>query len=215
MDIDLSEWGKSRRREPSGRVQPEGTSGQELADGKNTLVLLDSSGSMVGPADGKTKLGAAKEAISNYVATTPRSVDRLGLAVYGHRGSRGEEGKAENCREVEVSRRSASFAGREEGQPGDPRVRRAEPCGGYPVQAARRLKSSGIDVSVDVVGFDIRSQVDVKRLRDVAEAGGGEYVDAKVSAARDRAVKTPLAERERRVDELGREIDEIDRRLER
>lgn len=56
-------------------------------------------------------------------------------------------------------------------------------CGGDPVAAARALRESGIRVTVDVVGFDIQDEGEVDRLREVAEAGGGEYVDAKTGDA--------------------------------
>jgi len=59
----------------------------------------------------------------------------------------------------------------------------AETCDGDPVAAARRLKESGVEVTVDVVGFDIQAETDVERLRRVAKAGGGEYVDAKTGAS--------------------------------
>lgn len=58
----------------------------------------------------------------------------------------------------------------------------AETCDGDPVAAARKLKESGVEVTVDVVGFDIQAAADVQRLRRVAKAGGGEYVDAKTGA---------------------------------
>jgi len=193
---------------------PPGVSSAELTEGKSTLLALDSSGSMAGSAGGgQTKLEAAKEAIAGYVESTPRSVDRLGLEVYGHKGSSSAAGKAESCRGVEIfspigeldsgnvdrilarfqpvgwtpvagALRGAerAFAGREGERNQVILVSDGvETCDGDPVRAARALNEAGVNVTVDVVGFDIRSQVDAQRLRRVAEAGGGEYVDAKTS----------------------------------
>lgn len=216
-DLAEQETGRNPRADeclPDRCRPPEGTSSIELAEGRNTLILLDSSGSMAGPAGGgRIKLDAAKQAIRTYIDSTPRSVDRLGLAVYGHRGSSEESGKAESCRETETfapigELTSASaprilrrfeptgwtpVAGALESSESALRGREGEinrvilvsdgveTCGGDPVGVARSLNESGIDVTVDVVGFDIREEVDVQRLRRVADAGGGEYVDAKTA----------------------------------
>lgn len=193
---------------------PAGTSSGELTDGKNTLLVLDSSGSMAAPAGGgEPKIDAAKDAIRTYAEQTPRSVDRLGLAVYGHRGSNGDAGKAESCRGVDIlapigrfgsesapgvlarfkptgwtpvagalEKSAEAFEGKESEENQVILVSDgAETCNGDPVRAARRLNQGGIDVSVDVVGFDIQAPADVERLRRVAKAGGGRYVDAKTS----------------------------------
>ncbi|MBA2317044.1 MAG: VWA domain-containing protein [Euzebyales bacterium] len=71
-----------------------------------------------------------------------------------------------------------AFAGREEG---DNRVILVsdglETCDGDPVEAARRLQSSGIAVTVDVIGFDVPDD-EVGQLQQIADAGGGEFLPA-------------------------------------
>lgn len=68
----------------------------------NTLLILDSSGSMAASAGGgTTKLTAAKRALRRYVAGVPDSL-ALGFMVYGHKGSNDESGKAESCAGVEL-----------------------------------------------------------------------------------------------------------------
>lgn len=68
----------------------------------NTLLILDSSGSMAGSAGGGTsKLDAAKRALRRYVAGMPDSL-ALGFMVYGHKGSNKPAGKAESCAGVEL-----------------------------------------------------------------------------------------------------------------
>lgn len=68
----------------------------------NTLLILDSSGSMAGTAGGgTTKLVAAKRALRRYVAGVPDSL-ALGFMVYGHKGSNNAAGKAESCKGVEL-----------------------------------------------------------------------------------------------------------------
>ena len=79
-----------------------GTTGLREERPSNTLLMLDSSYSMRGPADGgKRKITAARESLERFVVGTPDSTE-LGLLVYGHRASNAKADKAESCRGVEV-----------------------------------------------------------------------------------------------------------------
>lgn len=191
------------------------SSGVNALENSNTLLILDSSGSMAGTAGGGTsKLEAAKEALRGYVAGTPDSV-ALGFMVLGHKGANNEGGKAASCAGVELllpigtaaSKRfdatldrftpkgytplaaalreaRGAFAGKESG------VNRiilvtdgVETCGGDPVAEARKLKDAGIGVTTDVVGFDVAKADEARRLRDIAEASGGTYSNARTASA--------------------------------
>lgn len=59
-----------------------------------------------------------------------------------------------------------------------------ETCGGDPVAAAEELRVSGIELTIDVVGFGVPGD-EADQLRDVAAAGGGEYYDARTGADLD------------------------------
>ena len=59
-----------------------------------------------------------------------------------------------------------------------------ETCGGDPVAAAEELHRSGIELTVDVVGFGVPTD-EAEQLRDIAVAGGGEYHDARTGADLD------------------------------
>ncbi len=75
---------------------------QSALEQSNTLLILDSSGSMAGSASGGvTKLDAAKRALRRYVAGTPDSL-ALGFMVYGHKGSNNRADRAESCAGVEL-----------------------------------------------------------------------------------------------------------------
>lgn len=52
-----------------------------------------------------------------------------------------------------------------------------ETCDADPVQAARKLHESDIDVVVNVIGFDVDAEA-ARQLEAVAKAGGGEYLTA-------------------------------------
>ncbi|QED46434.1 vWA domain-containing protein [Cytobacillus dafuensis] len=49
-----------------------------------------------------------------------------------------------------------------------------ETCGGNPVEAAKKLNESKIEAKVNIIGFDV-DDVGQKQLKQVAEAGGGDY----------------------------------------
>ena len=69
---------------------------------RNTLLILDASGSMAGPAGGgEAKIAAAKASLGRYVKMTPDLV-RLGFMVYGHRGSNSESSKRESCAGIDL-----------------------------------------------------------------------------------------------------------------
>ncbi|RLQ90007.1 VWA domain-containing protein [Falsibacillus albus] len=53
-----------------------------------------------------------------------------------------------------------------------------ETCGGDPVAAARKAKQEQTNVKINIIGFDVDSKAD-QQLKQVAEAGGGEYSSVK------------------------------------
>ncbi len=98
----------------------------------NTLLILDSSGSMAGSAGGGTsKLDAAKQALRRYVAGTPDSL-ALGFMVFGHKGSNTRGGKAASCAGVEL----LDPIGKAASQRFDRTLNRFRPTGYTPLAAA-------------------------------------------------------------------------------
>jgi hypothetical protein len=198
----------------SGCSSPALQQGLELVERRNnTLLMLDSSGSMAGSAGGVTKMIAAKRSIARYVTGLPTAI-KLGFLVFGHKGSNTKAGKPESCRGIDVLepigrlsfRNVDNILGRFEptgwtpiaaslnearrefqGRQGDRNriilvTDGIETCGGDPVAAARRLHGAGIEVVIDVVGFDIPSETDARALRRIAEVTGGRYRDARTAA---------------------------------
>lgn len=103
-----------------------------MVERSNTLLVLDSSGSMAGSAGGgQTKLEAAKEALGRYVLGSPDSAE-LGFEVYGHKGSNDAADKAESCRSAEVLQPLGKGASREIAGT----LRRFRPAGYTPIGAA-------------------------------------------------------------------------------
>nr|WP_275899474.1 VWA domain-containing protein [Bacillus piscicola] len=81
--------------------------GLNLGDGEggtspaNIVILLDASGSMAQVIEGRTKMGLAKDAINDFVASMPEGAN-VSLRVYGHEGSSDEKDKDISCASTEV-----------------------------------------------------------------------------------------------------------------
>ncbi len=176
--------------------------GSETTDGRMELVL-DASGSMKEPhGDGRTRFRAAVDALREVVGALPGDM-QVGLRIYG---SKIDDGPG-SCQDSELvvpvgrldkgSLRTALGKARPLGNtPIAYSLRQAakdlpsegprtivlvsdgeESCGGDPCEVARDLSQQGLDLHVDVVGF----QVDDKarnQLTCIAQAGRGTFYDA-------------------------------------
>lgn len=67
----------------------------------NVLVLLDGSGSMAVDIGGQTQMGAAKEAIRNFMDALPEDAS-VGLRTYGHKGSGSSADREMSCASSEI-----------------------------------------------------------------------------------------------------------------
>jgi Mg-chelatase subunit ChlD len=72
-----------------------------LATTKNTLIIIDSSGSMVQAIDGRSKMELAKEAIRNFIGTVSGQ-ENIGIMVYGYKGSNAQSDKALSCASADL-----------------------------------------------------------------------------------------------------------------
>lgn len=67
----------------------------------NVLLILDSSGSMRDPIEGRQKIDIAKEALNKYLDKVPEDTN-VGFMVYGHKGGPTDQGKIESCQDPEI-----------------------------------------------------------------------------------------------------------------
>lgn len=168
----------------------------------NMLFILDASNSMWGQAGGEAKIDTAKRVLGEALRDLGGTVTP-GLMVYGHR-SRSEctdvelvapigaasaeaigsyiaglspRGKTPIAASLE--RAITAFAGREEENNSILLISDGiETCGGDPCAATAELVKRGINVRVNVVGFDVDEKARAQ-LQCIAEAGGGRYFDAR------------------------------------
>jgi len=117
---------------------PAGFDRDQVTRGENTLLILDSSGSMAASAGGgQSKIAAAKSAIRQYVRATPTTLARFGFEVYGHKGSNSPSGKARSCESAEVLAPIGRLGRSQVSQV----LRRFSPTGYTPIAGALRTAS--------------------------------------------------------------------------
>ncbi|MGJ6979715.1 vWA domain-containing protein [Aestuariimicrobium soli] len=170
------------------------------------LLVLDSSGSMAEKAgDGKTRMEAAKTAMTTVVDTLAADAN-VGLRVYGAKVFDKKSGNA--CADSQLvvpigTNNKAALkkaiggfkpygetpisyaleqAGKDVGASGQRSIvlisDGEETCTTDPCVAAQKLANQGIDVRIDVVGFDVAGKAK-QQLQCVAKVGRGQYTDVK------------------------------------
>ena len=183
------------------------------ADTNNIMFIVDASGSMKEKVGMQTRMEAAKDVLGETLENIPENVN-LGLLVYGHRKAKdcgdielvsplggddaatlqkivsglvaqGETPIAESIKQA--SKSFSAFEGQNnkiilvtDG---------LEECEGDPCAAAKEAKASGLDVTVDVVGFTLGDK-EAKSVQCITEATGGKYY----GAADTQALTTALQE---------------------
>lgn len=55
-----------------------------------------------------------------------------------------------------------------------------ETCDGDPIKAVSKLRNHQIDATVNIIGFDVDDEGQ-QQLKEIAEAGGGEYDTVKIN----------------------------------
>lgn len=176
---------------------------------KNLEIILDASGSMKTALGKSTRMTTAREVLRNVVTRIPDDFN-VGLRFYGHRyGSRQKETctDSELVRPIEKLDRNDLLAKVDAVQPrGETPLIYSllqtpadlkevgggsvilvtdgeESCGGDPVAAAKQLKGTGVDVTLNIVGFTLKGKTVEQQLSTLAESTGGRYYSAQSGEA--------------------------------
>jgi len=171
--------------------------------GPNILFIFDSSGSMMDPiGDAESKVDAAKRVLSDLVGSLPAGTN-VGLEAYGHTKKVGCDDievlvpvsklnvdmirQKINSLEALGNTPIASALEKGANEIRDLKGERTmvlisdgeETCKGDPISAAEQIrKRMGIDVIIQVIGFDVDDKTK-QQLAGIAKAGGGNYYAAK------------------------------------
>jgi len=171
------------------------------------LLILDSSGSMLGPdGSGQRKIEAAKDALNRVVDSLPDD-SLVGLRVYGHRVPNTD--KRRGCKDTELIQRVKELdrsqmkerigsyeakgftpialslsEGAKDLQPQKGKKTIVLVSDGIdtcapppPCKTAKQIVEKGIDLRIDTVGFRVDPAAR-KQLKCIARVGKGTYVDA-------------------------------------
>ena len=182
----------------------------------STIIILDASFSMHEQIKGEAKIDIAKRAVRELVESLPADV-RLGLVAYGHR-------KGSDCSDIELlippdRLDKRAFVAAVEGL--KPRGMTpltaaleftalsldyttkpaniilvsdgVETCGKDPCAMAAKLKAAGANLVIHTVGFDLSAR-DAKSIRCIANATGGQFLQAKDAASLKDALAVVVAE---------------------
>jgi hypothetical protein len=182
-------------------------------------LIIDSSGSMAAKVDGRQKMAIAKDVVRTSFTGSIPAYARVAVRAYGHRRKDdcsdlelltplGAKNGAQITKTIQTLKpvgmtpitaaleaAGQDFAGRE----GQRNViillsDGKETCPGDPCAAARRLHEAGIQVQINVVGFDVTAE-ERQQLECIATAGGGKYYNADTA----KALQGALAELQKQV----------------
>jgi hypothetical protein len=194
--------------------------GDKLA-ARNLEIVLDVSGSMNTKLDDGNRWQTALAALKEVVDTLPEDLN-VGLRVYGHRYS---SKSPQTCQDTELvvplarldreRIMKAATALKPRGETplirsiqkavGDLKVSGGgsvilitdgeESCKGDPKVAAREIKASGVNVTLNIVGFTLTGKAVENELGTLAASTGGRYYGAQDGEQLARAVKLAALQR--------------------
>ncbi len=186
-----------------------------LGERKNILIILDASGSMSSRTrDGRTRMEAAKEAISGYINTMPDNA-YAGLMVYSAHGIKGksceriamvheiqpidkakllqtiqeikESGLTPMAKSLEIAKEILEKRKQDDNTLifiSDGQ----ESCQGNPIEAIYALKKSPAKPVIHVIGFGVSGRAK-QQLQCMAEVAGAEYHNVNSSAEMMKALQ--------------------------
>jgi hypothetical protein len=187
---------------------------EQAAARRNIEIILDLSGSMKLPLGQSTRIATARAVLRDVLARVPDDFS-VGLRVYAHRYSARQK---ETCTDTELVSRIApldrqrilSIVDRLQPRGETPLVYSIlqapadlkavgggslvvitdgeETCGGNLAEAAQQLRSAGLPILLNIVGFTVTGKNVEQDLTTLAEATGGRYYGAQDGQALGRAV---------------------------
>jgi hypothetical protein len=188
---------------------------------KNLEIILDASGSMKAMLGRKTRWATAQEVLKDVVSKLPKDFS-VGLRAYGHTlPSTSPKTCTDTSLVVPVAplnpaaliAAASKLVPRGETPlvysilqtPGDLKAVKGgtvilitdgeESCKGDFAAAAKALKESGLDLTLNIVGFTLKSAAAQTQLSGLAESTGGRYYSAQSGAALSRALLLAAVDR--------------------
>lgn len=194
------------------------------SDDSKAMLILDASSSMVESDAEGTRMDSARKAANELVESLPETAN-MGLTVYGANESDAPDNRERGCKDIETlvpvgkvdkakfssainglkpkgytpmgnSLRKAAEELGNEGQRSIILVSDGiDSCAPPPVcEVAKELAEDGVDLAIHTVGFQVDDAAR-KELQCIAEAGNGQFLEAKDAASLSQSLKF-LAQRD-------------------
>ncbi len=175
---------------------------------KNVELILDASNSMWGQIAGEAKITIARRVLTQIINGLPDSLN-VGLRVYGHRhalndpqacgdtellipiGPIAKSRLVDTVNKIQLKGKTPLVLSVLEAIKDFDKIPNGsvvlitdgiESCGGDIKSIAPAIKKSGLDIKVNIVGFDIQDNEGRQQLESIASSTGGMYLDAKNAA---------------------------------
>jgi len=194
-------------------------------------LILDASGSMLQRMDGRRRIEIAREVLTTAIQEQIPAGTPTALRVFGHRTpnacetdlemplapldvesavSRIADIQAKNLARTPIADSLAAVRQDLSGASGPALIVLVtdgeETCDGDPAAVIEQLRDSGMEVSLNIIGFAIDDQALADEFAAWAEAGGGRYLAASDKAQLDSAILSALATPYRVYDAGGNEV---------
>jgi hypothetical protein len=231
------------KRQAPGSIRVEFEKEAEKEVVKNVEIIMDASNSMIGIVGKETKIAAARRVLIQTINGLPDSMN-VGLRVYGHRFPTDDYDNA--CRDTELliaigpvqKAALVEMVNKIQTKGRTPLVLSVleavkdfekipngsiilvtdgiESCKGDIKSIAPAVKKSGLELAVNIVGFDIKEAAARQELESIAQSTNGRYLDAKnaneLLAALEQTLKLEYVVLDEKAKEAGRGVvggDEI------
>ena len=209
------------------RVDYEKQAAPETA--KNIEIIFDASNSMWGQIAGEAKITIARKVLAQIINGLPDSLN-VGLRVYGHRyglndpqactdsellipiGPIAKPQLVDTVNKIQLKGKTPLVLSVLEAIKDFEKVAKGsvilitdgiESCGGDVNSIAPAIKKSGLEINVNIVGFDIKEKEARAELESIAGSTGGAYLDAKDAGELLSAVEQTLRVEFQLLDDKG------------
>ncbi len=199
---------------------------------KNIEFVFDASNSMWGQIAGEAKITIARKVLAQFINGLPDSLS-VGLRVYGHRyglndpqactdtellipiGPIDKAQLVDTVNKIQLKGKTPLVLSVVEAIKDFEKIPNGsvilitdgiESCGGDINSIAPAIKKSGLDIKVNIVGFDIREKEARMELETIAGSSGGIYLDAQNATELLSAVQQTLQVEYLVLDERGQEV---------
>lgn len=228
-------WHAETAPPPPGRIEVRlvpGATSAPVASGRAIELILDASGSMLQRIDGRRKIQIAQSTLAGLVDQAVPPGTPLALRVFGTGGKGSCESRlalplaplvpdAARAAIAQIRARdgartaiAASLALVPADLGRDPAQGRLvilvtdgeETCGGDPQAQIAALRAEGLDVRLNIVGFDLGDGALKAQFAAWAQAGGGDFLDARDESSLRAALAAALLPGYRVTDSDGQQV---------